>query len=81
MDVPTVLVDQIPATAVLLDVREDVEWEAGHIEGAVHVPLNSIPATLAHDPGSLTPDASIVVVCAVGGRSAHVTAWLITQGL
>ena len=42
-EVPTVTVDAIPADAVLLDCREDEEWQAGHIDGAVHVPMNEIP--------------------------------------
>ena len=28
--------------ARLIDVREDNEWEAGHIEGALHIPLSYI---------------------------------------
>lgn len=79
-EVPTVRVDEIPADAVLLDVREDVEWQGGHIEGAHHVPMNSVPQQLAYEPGPLTPDATIVVVCKVGGRSAQVTAWLRHHG-
>jgi rhodanese-related sulfurtransferase len=77
---PSILVEQVPADAVLLDVREDDEWAAGHIDGAVHIPMNTVPARLADDPVQLSPDASIVVVCAVGGRSAHVTAWLNEHG-
>ncbi|WP_189817558.1 rhodanese-like domain-containing protein [Streptomyces olivaceoviridis] len=42
------------ARAVLLDVREDHEWSAGHAPGAVHVPLSrliagtALPATAPH---------------------------------
>jgi rhodanese-related sulfurtransferase len=74
--VPTVSVDQIPHDAVLLDVREPDEWAAGHIEGAVHVPMSEIPTRT----GELDTDADLVVVCKVGGRSAQVTAWLTRQG-
>ncbi|WP_164496399.1 rhodanese-like domain-containing protein, partial [Streptomyces sp. ADI91-18] len=28
--------------AVLLDVREQVEWNAGHAPGAVHIPLSRL---------------------------------------
>jgi len=70
--VPTVTVTSIPDGAVLLDCREHDEWDAGHIDGAVHVPMNSIPSRLQFDPGPLTPDATIVVVCKVGSRSAMV---------
>jgi rhodanese-related sulfurtransferase len=79
-DVPAVEVDAVAADAVLLDVREDDEWAAGHIAGAVHVPMNRVPQQLQLDPGALTPDASIVVVCKMGGRSAQVTTWLRQQG-
>lgn len=70
----------MPAGAVVLDVREDDEWVAGHIPGAVHVPMMRVPQRLQFDPGPLTPDAEIVVVCKVGSRSAQVTAWLRRQG-
>jgi rhodanese-related sulfurtransferase len=84
-DIPTVTVDTVPDDAasapfVVLDVREDEEWAAGHIDGAVHVPMNQVPQQLQFDPGPLTPDAQIVVVCKVGGRSAQVTAWLRHHG-
>lgn len=79
--IPTVTADEIPEGAVLLDVREDEEWQAGHIEGAIHVPMNSIPQRLAYEPDLFHGDAGLVVVCKVGGRSAQVTAWLQMQGV
>jgi rhodanese-related sulfurtransferase len=79
-DVPTVSLGDLPAGAVLLDVREDEEWAAGHIDGAVHVPMNRVPARVAHDPASLPPDQPIVVVCRIGQRSAAVAAWLAANG-
>ena len=80
MQVPTVGVSSLPAGAVLLDVREDDEWAAGHIEGAVHVPMMTLPQRLQYEPGPITPENEIVVVCKMGGRSAQVTAWLRQQG-
>jgi rhodanese-related sulfurtransferase len=79
-EVPSVDVSEVPDGAVLLDVREPDEWRAGHIDGAVHVPMNALPQRLAYEPGPLTPDTPIVVICSMGGRSAHVTAWLNQQG-
>lgn len=84
-DVPTITVAELPAGGdlhglVLLDVREDVEWQAGHVDGAVHIPMNEVPQRLSYDPGPITSDASVVVTCKVGGRSAAVTAWLRNQG-
>jgi rhodanese-related sulfurtransferase len=69
------LADPLPEGTVLLDVREPVEWEHGHIEGAVNVPLMQLPARLEE-----LPEGHLVVVCAVGGRSGQAVAWLAVQG-
>ncbi|MDQ2950920.1 MAG: rhodanese-like domain-containing protein [Chloroflexota bacterium] len=50
----------------LVDVREDDEWLAGHIEGAQHIPLGELGERL----GELPTGGSIVAVCRSGGRSA-----------
>lgn len=73
-------VDDMPAGAIVLDCREDQEWVAGHIDGAVHVPMSEIPSRLARDAGELTPQRHIVVVCKMGARSAHVAGWLNRNG-
>ncbi len=78
--VPSVSVDELPTDPVLLDVREDDEWSAGHIDGAVHIPMMSVPQRIGEQPSAVTPEANVVVVCKVGGRSAQVTAWLRAQG-
>ena len=49
----------------LVDVREDDEWLAGHIEGAQHIPLGELGERL----GELPPGRSIVAVCRSGARS------------
>jgi rhodanese-related sulfurtransferase len=72
MDVPTVSVDDVTDGWVVLDVREAWEWAAGHIEGAVHIPLGDLPSRV----GELDPQARTLVVCHVGARSARATAWL-----
>ncbi|HEX5495389.1 MAG TPA: rhodanese-like domain-containing protein [Mycobacteriales bacterium] len=74
--VPECEVADLPAGAVLLDVREDDEWWAGHAPGAVHVPMSALPARLADVPGG----RELAVVCRVGSRSARVTGWLRAQG-
>jgi rhodanese-related sulfurtransferase len=71
----SVRVDKLPQ-GTLLDVREDYEWEAGHADGAVHIPMDQLPARL----GELDPDEDLLVVCRTGGRSARVTSWLVDQG-
>ena len=74
--VPAVGVADLPARAVLLDVREDDEWAAGHAPDAQHVPMNQVPGRLAD-----LPDADpLYVICRSGGRSGRVVAYLTQQG-
>ncbi len=79
--VPTMIATDVPTDAVLLDVREDDEWVAGHIDGAHHIPMGELPGRVG-DVVELT-DASpqLVVVCRSGVRSAHVVAWLTRLGV
>jgi rhodanese-related sulfurtransferase len=49
----------------LLDVREDDEWQAGHIDGAQHIPLGELGERI----GELPKESRIVAVCRSGGRS------------
>lgn len=72
----TVTVNDIPEGAAIIDVREDDEWEAGHIEGAVHVPLGELPGRL----DDLPLDDDMYVICRTGGRSNRAVAWLNQNG-
>ena len=54
-----------PAELHLLDVRENDEWTAGHIDGAQHIPLRELADRLAELP----KDRTIVAVCRSGVRS------------
>lgn len=74
--IPEVSIDQVPSDAVLLDVREDDEWAAGHAPGAVHVPMTQLADRL----DDLPEDSPVYVICRSGGRSARVTAYLNQQG-
>jgi rhodanese-related sulfurtransferase len=71
------LPDPLPDDLTLLDVREPDEWDAGHIEGALHIPMMSVPAQL----GSIPVDEPVLVVCHIGSRSARVAAFLQQQGV
>lgn len=71
-----VTVDALGTDVRILDVREDYEWEAGHIDGALHIPLDALPDRLA----DLDPDQDLAVICRTGGRSARATAWLESHG-
>ncbi|HEX3813892.1 MAG TPA: rhodanese-like domain-containing protein [Mycobacteriales bacterium] len=75
--VPTVDIDSLPTDALVLDVREDDEWAAGHIDGAVHIPMNEVPDRVADLPSG----QPVSVVCRSGGRSARVTGFLVQAGV
>jgi rhodanese-related sulfurtransferase len=74
---PAVDAAAVPADAILLDVREDDEWSAGHADGAVHIPMSEVVTRIAEVPEG----GRVHVVCRVGGRSAQVTQYLIGQGV
>lgn len=66
------------APAVLLDVREQGEWNAGHAPGAVHAPLSLLSA------GAELPSAArgrpLVVICRSGNRSQQAARLLAERG-
>jgi rhodanese-related sulfurtransferase len=55
--------------AQLVDVRADHEWEAGHIAGASHIPLDE----LSQRAGELDKDRPVVLYCRGGNRSSMAT--------
>ena len=63
--------------AVLLDVREPSEWNAGHVPGAEHIPLGELAARVDELPA----DAEILVICRSGNRSQQGRDILVAAGL
>lgn len=61
---------------VLLDVRENWEFETCHIDGSVLIPMNTIPGRI----DDLEDDAQIVCICHHGARSMQVAAFLERNG-
>jgi len=53
--------------AVLLDVRTQTEWDQGHIDGALHLPLDQITQGKGID--KIPKDKVIYTFCEVGKRS------------
>lgn len=70
------LLTDAPDTKVV-DVREADELVYGVIEGALHIPMNTIPAQLAQLGEQTDP---VVVVCHAGVRSQHVAQFLEQAG-
>ncbi|MBW3591306.1 MAG: rhodanese-like domain-containing protein [Actinobacteria bacterium] len=50
----------------VVDVREQDEWEAGHVRGALHLPLDEV----ASERHSVDWDKPVVTVCRTGARSS-----------
>lgn len=69
--------DVTPAEAAdrpIVDVREPHEWQAGHAEGAIHIPMGEFVERLDE-----VPDGA-AIICRTGARSARVVAYLEQQG-
>ncbi len=63
---------------VIVDVREQDEWDEGHIAGAVHIPRGHLESRIER----LAPDASrpLIVYCSAGNRSAFAAKTLADLG-
>lgn len=68
--------DYAGGTPLLLDVREQAEWDSCRIDGARHIPLAQLPERL----GELDPASDIVVYCLMGARSRRAVAQLRDAG-
>lgn len=55
--------------AVLVDVRERSEWDAGHIDGAYSIPLSELKADPANISRRLPKSKILYTHCVVGKRS------------
>jgi rhodanese-related sulfurtransferase len=68
--------ERAEAGALLLDVREADEWEAGHVAESLHIPMGELGARL----DELPTDRPIVAVCRSGARSGAITEALVSRG-
>ena len=73
---PAAVAAMVDAGAILLDVREPHEWQAGHAPRARHIPLGQ----LARRAGELPRRRAVVTVCRSGARSARAAALLARDG-
>ncbi len=71
-DVPEVQVPELAERLgngegpLVIDVREQSEWDEGHIPGAIHIPRSFLESRIA---GVADRDTQIVLACASGNRS------------
>ena len=73
------LLDQNPRThtIVLVDVREPREFDTGHLEGAVNIPVAELQQRLEE----IAPQASPVFICRSGSRSLAACAIALRAGI
>ena len=76
-DAPSISIAEAPGwlrerAALILDVREPSEYQAGHLPGAVSIPQSELALRLAEIPR----DRDVLAVCAAGSRSLRATHYL-----
>jgi rhodanese-related sulfurtransferase len=64
------------AGALLVDVRNPDEWQAGHAPQAALIPLGALPNRLAEVPR----DREVLLICRSGNRSGQAQRVLLQQG-
>lgn len=70
-------IEQSPAGLVIIDVREKIEFDHSHLNGAVHIALGTLPERLKEVPST----ADVVVYCRSGGRSRKAASLLQQSGI
>ena len=65
-------------TPVIIDVREDWEYQESNISGAKNIPLGTLPERL--EDLEEMKDQEVIVQCRSGARSASAKAFLQQQG-
>ncbi|MGB0387643.1 MAG: rhodanese-like domain-containing protein [Ardenticatenaceae bacterium] len=76
VDVQTVAAIKERDDVFLLDVREQWEYDAGHLEDITHIPTGEVANRLSEIP----TDKNVIVYCASGVRSDQITNFLLQNG-
>jgi rhodanese-related sulfurtransferase len=71
----TVINRQQTEQSLIIDVREQHEWDYYHLPDSIHMPMRQIPNRLSEIP----QDQHLYIICAHGVRSAVVTDFLLNQ--
>jgi hydroxyacylglutathione hydrolase len=77
---PHTLAEHIRANrAIVIDVREDDEWEAGHVAHSIHVPYRELREQITDDIRGA--DKTLAIACSVGNRSSIAAGLLRRAGI
>lgn len=81
MHIPTTTVTDLHGRvshgdAAVVDVREPYEYAAGHVPGAISIPMATIPVRLQD-----LPRGDVYVICESGARSWQVATFLAQRGI
>jgi len=71
------LAEQLATGSRLIDVREPDEFDEGHVPGAVHIPLATVPDNVEHFQG----EGPTYVICRSGARSLRACEFLADRGI
>src|SRR3954453_12573966 len=71
-------VDALPEGTTVVDVREDSEWEQGHLPGALHISKSYVEQEI--EGAVPNRDAPVVLYCAGGVRSLFAAQTLADMG-
>jgi rhodanese-related sulfurtransferase len=65
-------------TTTIVDVRSPLEYDNGHVDGSINIPLHEIPDRVNEIKSFPGP---VVLCCATGNRSGQATMFLASQGI
>ena len=65
---------------VLIDVREESEFAAGHLPGAIHASRGMLEFKLSGTPALTARDIKVVLYCKTSGRAALAAAAMLDMG-
>ena len=78
---PRSSVEALTSDDFLLDVREDDEWEAGHAEGALHIPMSDFVARYGELTEAAPRTAGCTCCAGSAGARRRSPQYLVQQGV
>ncbi|MBP1988927.1 rhodanese-like domain-containing protein [Paenibacillus eucommiae] len=70
------LVQDTSKELIIVDVREQQEWDYYHLEDSLLMPMNTVPERL----DEISMDQDVYIICAHGVRSERVCSYLRDRG-